>query len=104
MTHYHLRDLIMRYAFHGFGSEDIAFDLQQLLEDTGEAAPWMLASLGSHDTPRVWRERDLARLKIALVLQMPLPGSPVVYYGDEIQMVGGAGPDNRRTIPWSPEM
>ncbi|MBN1266481.1 MAG: alpha-glucosidase C-terminal domain-containing protein [Anaerolineales bacterium] len=106
VSHYRLRDLILKYTFKGVDSEDVAFDLEQLVVDAGEASPWMLTSLGSHDTPRLWREAggDLARLKIALILQMTLPGVPAVYYGDEIGLDGGEDPDNRRAMPWAAEM
>ena len=43
------------------------------------------------------------RLKIAVVLQMTLPGVPCVYYGDEAGMEGYADPFNRRCYPWGHE-
>ncbi len=46
-------------------------------------------------------ERDLQRVLIAL--QFTLPGSPVIYYGDEAGMWGGDDPDNRKPMLW-PEM
>ncbi|MBE0642529.1 MAG: alpha-amylase [Bacteroidetes bacterium] len=46
-------------------------------------------------------ERDLQRLLI--LLQFTLPGSPVIYYGDEAGMWGGDDPDNRKPMLW-PEM
>ena len=46
-------------------------------------------------------ERDLQR--ILLLLQFTLPGSPVIYYGDEVGMWGGDDPDNRKPMVW-PEL
>ena len=40
------------------------------------------------------------QLKLALALLFFLPGAPCIYYGDEIGMLGGKDPDNRRAFPW----
>ena len=45
----------------------------------------------------------LKRLKIAVVIQMTLPGVPCIYYGDEVQMEGFEDPFNRRCFPWGEE-
>ena len=45
----------------------------------------------------------ILRLKIAVVLQMTLPGVPCVYYGDEAGMEGYNDPFNRRCFPWGHE-
>ena len=86
-------------------------------------------SLGTHDTPRIltllgeggerkdmsrdWRyahrlspeqrERATALLKLAAVILYAFPGSPTVYYGDEVGMEGFEDPFNRRTFPWGQE-
>jgi cyclomaltodextrinase / maltogenic alpha-amylase / neopullulanase len=41
------------------------------------------------------------RLKFALAFQMMYPGSPAIYYGDEVGMSGGDDPYNRGTYPWA---
>ncbi|MFZ1731275.1 MAG: alpha-amylase family glycosyl hydrolase [Bacteroidota bacterium] len=43
-------------------------------------------------------ERELER--VLLLLQFTLPGSPVIYYGDEAGMWGGDDPDNRKPMLW----
>ena len=57
--------------------------------------------LGSHDTPRARTVMggDPARLRLATLLQLTLPGAPSIYYGDEIAMEGGVDPDCRRAYP-----
>ena len=57
--------------------------------------------LSSHDMPRFRTlvSGDLAAVRLAVVLQMTLPGAPCVYYGDEIGMEGGNDPDCRRSFP-----
>lgn len=39
------------------------------------------------------------RSALALGLVLTLPGLPVLYYGDEVGLAGGADPDNRRVMP-----
>ena len=87
-------------------------------------------SLGTHDTPRIltllgegsdrkgdtsrdWRsasrlspeQRAIAvrRLKLGSLLLYALPGSPTLYYGDEVGMEGFEDPFNRRPFPWGKE-
>ena len=31
---------------------------------------------------------------------MTVPGTPTIYYGDEVSLTGGDDPDNRRPFPW----
>ncbi len=61
--------------------------------------------LGSHDTPRALQilQGDTAKFRAAVFLQMTLPGAPVIYYGDEIGMLGDKDPDCRRVYIWEPE-
>ena len=58
--------------------------------------------LGSHDAPRVRTVLgdDVARVRLATLIQATLPGAPCVYYGDEIGLRGGTDPDCRRAFPW----
>ncbi len=61
----------------------------------------MLNLLSSHDMPRIRSllSGDLAAVRLAVILQMTLPGAPSIYYGDEIGMEGGNDPDCRRSFP-----
>jgi len=43
------------------------------------------------------------RYRMALLFQMTFPGSPAVYYGDEVGVTGGDDPYNRATYPWTDE-
>jgi neopullulanase len=60
--------------------------------------------LGSHDAPRILTllMRDRAAVRVAMLLQLTLPGAPCIYYGDEIGMEGGNDPDCRRAFPVDP--
>ena len=44
-----------------------------------------------------------AVMREAVAIQMTWPGSPTVYYGDEVGVCGFTDPDNRRTYPWGKE-
>ena len=43
------------------------------------------------------------RLKMASVLQYILPGTPTLYYGDEVGLTGWSDPLNRACYPWGGE-
>ena len=58
--------------------------------------------LDSHDMPRFVSccGGDTAALRMAWLFVCLLPGTPCVYYGDEVGLVGGQDPDCRRGFPW----
>ena len=62
----------------------------------------MYSLLGSHDTERIATllSGDQRKLELAFLFEFAYPGTPAIYYGDEIGMSGGKDPDNRRTFPW----
>ncbi len=57
--------------------------------------------IGSHDAPRARTclAGDIGALRLATLLQLVLPGTPSIYYGDELAMEGGPDPDCRRGYP-----
>lgn len=61
---------------------------------------WSL--IDSHDTARFLHtaKGNKNLLKLALIIQMTTSGNPIIYYGDEIGMSGGADPDCRRGMIW----
>ena len=46
---------------------------------------------------------DTRILFLGVLIQMTWPGSPAIYYGDEVGQVGWTDPDSRRTFPWGME-
>lgn len=66
--------------------------------------PGLLCSwnmLSSHDTPRLLTTLgDSSRVRLAQLMQFTLPGVPLLYYGEEIGLQGGADPGCRGTMPW----
>ncbi len=60
---------------------------------------WTL--LGSHDSPRIRTVvGDPDRVEVALGLLCTLPGTPMVFAGDEFGLTGVNGEDGRRPMPW----
>ena len=61
--------------------------------------------IGSHDVARVKTElnKDMDKVKLAVLAQMTFEGVPYIYYGDETGLEGGKDPENRKTYPWKNE-
>ena len=60
---------------------------------------WIL--LDNHDTARLANMvPDRMARQLAVAMQFTLPGSPVVYYGSELGMVGGGDPESRAPMRW----
>ena len=72
--------------------------------DRGFEAPF----LSNHDMARVMRElgADAGKMRVAAATLMAMPGTPFVYYGEEIGMRGGASnrdEDKRTPMHWTDE-
>ncbi|MBB6636050.1 alpha-glycosidase [Cohnella thailandensis] len=61
--------------------------------------------LGSHDTPRLLTlcKEDGHRMRLSALFQLTYPGTPCIYYGDEIGMTGEGDPDCRKCMEWDEE-
>lgn len=61
--------------------------------------------LGSHDTPRIATicNEELKKVKQLFAFLLSSPGSPCIYYGDEIGMKGGMDPGCRECMIWDEE-
>ena len=60
---------------------------------------WQL--LGSHDTARIrTMVGDAARHEVAAGLLMTLPGTPMIFAGDEIGLEGAGNEQARAPMPW----
>lgn len=58
--------------------------------------------LDSHDTPRLLTicDDNTDALKLAALFQLTYPGTPCIYYGDEVGMNGGGDPGCRKCMVW----
>jgi glycosidase len=69
------------------------------LEPEAQLRSWTI--LGNHDTDRIaTRLPDPRRRSLARALQFTLPGSPMIYYGEEAGMTGGFDPAQRAPMDW----
>lgn len=78
-------------------------NIQRVYDEFGrEKAARSYIMVSSHDFPRLLNsvENDLNKYHIALVLQFTLPGTPMIYYGEEIGMTGAKDPENRAAMIW----
>jgi len=62
----------------------------------------MFNLLDSHDTERILTtaKGDLHSVKSALAFLYLQRGTPCIYYGTELALIGGPDPDCRRVMPW----
>lgn len=101
---YQQRSAILDYCLYDtMDGEDFVIEIEDLLRRHGNASLWMLNLVGSHDTSRIHTlARDNgARVRLAFTALFTLPGSPLIYYGDEIGLTGGDDPECRQAMPWN---
>jgi cyclomaltodextrinase / maltogenic alpha-amylase / neopullulanase len=111
---------IFRNAVMDYAGGKSAVDSYRYIEFMREAYPQqsfyaLMNLLSSHDQPRSLHvfgyqnetkdsasiEQAKQKLKLAVFFQMIFPGSPAIYYGDEVGMTGGEDPYNRAPYPWA---
>lgn len=90
----------LRQAFAG--GKDLSALTKTIADDRLYPNPSALVTIfGDHDVKRFMSEPGATAegLKLALAFVLTARGIPVIYYGDELGMVGGDDPDNRRDFP-----
>jgi pullulanase len=106
VTNYPLRQLIIDVAKRNISSEYFVKRYMNLLENYPKEIFYSTMNmLGNHDTERILTllNNNIKLLNIAIVLQMTLPGVPLIYYGDEAGLTGFKDPENRKSYPWGRE-
>jgi glycosidase len=93
------------YCLRAIKTETFAHCINEMLSlYDWQVTQVQLNVLGSHDTPRILSVlgEDKARLKLAVLFQMTVPGAPCIYYGDELGMVSVpvAGHEGRAAMQW----
>lgn len=120
VMNYPVTEAIIRFVAQGRLDEAIIAPVNLALTPALDAAgyasaidrhlarhPWEahlcnLNLLGSHDTARVrsMLGEDDPALRLAVVLLLTFPGTPSIYYADEIGMTGAHDPGSRAGFPW----
>ena len=113
---YVFRNTVLDYAAGG-AADKLYANLELLREAYPQQSLFALMNLlSTHDQARALYHFGLRddsdaraqaqakqRLRLAVLFQMIYPGSPAIYYGDEVGLAGGDDPDNRRPYPWADE-
>ncbi|HFD2046108.1 TPA: glycoside hydrolase family 13 protein [Clostridium perfringens] len=106
VTNYPYRDIISNFLNEEINSKDFYKVIMSIKENYPRENFYAnMNLLGNHDTERVLTvlKENLNKLKLAICLQMTLPGVPLIYYGDEAGLLGNKDPENRKTYPWGRE-
>ena len=109
-------DSVMNYHFYNGVMDFVANEripasqfLQQLDFMKGKVHtkvyPILWNLIDSHDTARFLHScgNSVKKQRLAAAFQLLMPGMPMIYYGDEYAMKGGADPDCRRGMVWKEE-
>jgi cyclomaltodextrinase / maltogenic alpha-amylase / neopullulanase len=111
---YIFRNAVQEYAMGG-DARKLYANLELIREQYPLQAQYALMNLlSSHDQARAlhhfgYRDESSSpdaialakqRLRLSVFFQMVFPGSPTIYYGDEVGVTGGEDPYNRATYPW----
>jgi cyclomaltodextrinase / maltogenic alpha-amylase / neopullulanase len=111
---YIFRNAVQEYAMGG-DARKLYANLELIREQYPKPAQYALMNLlSSHDQARAlhhfgYRDESSSpdaialakqRLRLSVFFQMVFPGSPTIYYGDEVGVTGGEDPYNRATYPW----
>jgi cyclomaltodextrinase len=111
---YIFRSTVVAYA-NGAKASEVYRNIELMRENYPPQAFFALMNLiDSHDSSRALYDfgfknehTDAAtvalakqRLRLAAFFQMTFPGSPAIYYGDEVGVTGGDDPFDRGTYPW----
>ena len=106
VTNYPYRNIISDFLNEEISSQDFYKVIMSIKENYPRENFYAnMNLLGNHDTERILTvlKENLNKLKLALCLQMTLPGVPLIYYGDEAGLLGNKDPENRKTYPWGRE-
>jgi cyclomaltodextrinase len=99
-------DLVQNHGYHPYpplNAREYGQKIEQLLAKYDPAInAAMFNLLSSHDVARLRSIVDNreSTIRLATLLLCTYPGTPSIYYGDEIGLEGGNDPDCRRTFPW----
>ncbi|WP_442593838.1 glycoside hydrolase family 13 protein [Neobacillus sp. D3-1R] len=109
-------DAVMNYPYTNAAIQLFAenkIGMNEFLDQTAEALiryPQNVTEvafnlLGSHDTPRIATicGENYSKVKQLFAFLLSSPGTPCIYYGDEIGITGGMDPGCRKCMAWNEE-
>ena len=88
----------LRHSLNFLGSHDTERIITVLGGESGEGKKGSELVNLRMSTEEYKKAADL--LKLAFILILTLPGTPCIYYGDEVGMEGYRDPFNRKPFPW----
>ncbi|MCL4408173.1 MAG: glycoside hydrolase family 13 protein [Thermotogae bacterium] len=100
VMNYYFMEIIKKYISRKIDGNFAAKILSDTVKDCGGnvlLSSWNM--LSSHDTPRIKNIFDKL-WKLAVALQFTLPGSPIIYYGEEIGLNSKGDPFCREPMKW----
>lgn len=104
IMNYMFRDIVRDYfALGNISEEMLDHRINHMLAVNKPVSNRVMYNLlDSHDTERFLFlcGEDKRKMKLAAAFQIFFPGSPAIYYGDEVGMTGGDDPDCRRCMIW----
>ncbi len=108
LMNYHFRDSVIGFvATEEQSATEFAGKMSYLRGRVHEEAYDVLWNLlDCHDTPRFLHvvKRNKKKLKLAAGIQILSHGCPMLYYGNEVGMLGGNDPDCRRGMLWKEDL
>ncbi|MFI3226123.1 MAG: glycoside hydrolase family 13 protein [Clostridia bacterium] len=126
VMNYVFKDAIIHYMRNGY-AQNFRESIEVLKENYPRDFFYSLMNIvGTHDTARILTtlvgdhfpeksdravarltpeqyEKGIKLLKLTSLIQYTMPGSPCLYYGDEVGVEGYEDPLNRTTYPWGKE-
>ncbi len=94
------------FAYDMIQAKDFVEDMTSIIQAYPDNVNEVLFNIiGSHDTPRVFQETGfrLEKIKMLFTFLFTFPGTPCIYYGDEIGLDGGSDPGCRKCMEWDSE-
>jgi alpha-glucosidase len=94
-----LDEIHLPFAFRLIETAWTAAELTREINDLYESLPvgaWPILALGNHDRSRLATRVGAEQTRVAAMLLMTLPGTPIVFYGDELGLADQPVPRGRQ--------
>lgn len=102
IINFYLRSLIIHLMQGKISANKFNEELKRFIKDSDYSKvlkSWTI--LGNHDTPRISSLlKSRKKIELATFLQFTIPGSPMIYYGDEFFFKGNNPIESRSPMQW----